>query len=368
MCIRDRYQRRVHGDTVFFESKMNNNSISSTTCSTPTNDSVQKVIKNDTVRYRRKGYGLISASLIVLAYFVLLPQILKKYWAMLFAGIDHRNLVFFSTVLVHSLSFLIGNLGMWAVYHAKHSFFERYKISQKQWPWESDPERWRDILKRTISNLLVFHLLIFPSVTALKVYVSNDALVRIDTDTFPNSWEVIRQIIFCMFIEDFIFYWSHRLLHHPKIYAYIHKRHHEYVYPVSISSEYAHPIESILSNIIPSGAGIALLGSNMHLVTQLMWMLVRVWETIDGHCGYEFSWSPFRLLPLSGSAKYHEFHHSHNVGNYGSFFTIWDTLMMTNSNYFRTLAKKEHEESLQQLREAYINEIQNKATTTKLSD
>jgi methylsterol monooxygenase/4-alpha-methyl-delta7-sterol-4alpha-methyl oxidase len=67
-------------------------------------------------------------------------------------------------------------------------------------------------------------------------------------------------------------------------------------------------------------------------------------ETCDGHCGYEFSWSPFRLLPLSGSSNYHNYHHSKNVGNYGSFFTLWDTICGTNKTYFRFLAKKEKKE------------------------
>ena len=69
-------------------------------------------------------------------------------------------------------------------------------------------------------------------------------------------------------------------------------------------------------------------------------------ETIDGHCGYEFSWSPYRLLPFSGSSEYHNFHHSHNVGNYGSFFSYWDTFFGTNGDYFRFRVEKEKETKL----------------------
>ena len=82
----------------------------------------------------------------------------------------------------------------------------------------------------------------------------------------------------------------------------------------------------------------------MHMGTLIIWVILRMFETVDGHSGYEFSWSPFRLLPLSGilykilifnfnfkgSANYHSYHHTHNIGNYGSFFTIWDTIMKTN--------------------------------------
>ena len=34
---------------------MENSSFASTTCSSPQNDSVEKIIKNDSVRYKRKG-------------------------------------------------------------------------------------------------------------------------------------------------------------------------------------------------------------------------------------------------------------------------------------------------------------------------
>ena len=34
--------------------------------------------------------------------------------------------------------------------------------------------------------------------------------------------------------------------------------------------------------------------------------------------GFEFPWSPFRLLPFSASATYHDYHHSHNRGNFSS--------------------------------------------------
>jgi len=46
------------------------------------------------------------------------------------------------------------------------------------------------------------------------------------------------------------------------------------------------------------------------LATILIWFTLRVTETTEGHSGYEFSWSPFRLLPLSGSSDYHNYHHS----------------------------------------------------------
>ena len=133
-------------------------------------------------------------------------------------------------------------------------------------------------------------------------------------------------IAFCMICEDFAFHFTHRFLHWRRIYPYIHKIHHTYVTSVGIAAEYSHPLEFIFGAVIPGALGGLILGKRMHFCTFLIWGIVRLGETLDGHCGYEFSWSPYRLIPFSTSASYHDFHHSHNMGNYSSFFSFWDTI------------------------------------------
>ena len=154
-------------------------------------------------------------------------------------------------------------------------------------------------------------------------------------EDLPTPLSLAASVAFCMFCEDFVFYWTHRLLHWRVLYPHIHKIHHTYKTTVSITSEYAHPIEYIFSNLAPSGAGPFLLGYRMHCLTVFAWYVVRMSETLDGHGGYEFSWSPFRLIPFSGSSEYHDWHHSENIGNYASFFCIWDTVFNTNHHYFK---------------------------------
>jgi len=75
----------------------------------------------------------------------------------------------------------------------------------------------------------------------------------------------------------------------------------------------------------------------MHVGTILTWLLIRSLESHDGHSGYEFPWSPFRMIPFGADATYHNYHHSRNVGNYSSVMTVWDSIFNTNKDYYAYL-------------------------------
>jgi methylsterol monooxygenase/4-alpha-methyl-delta7-sterol-4alpha-methyl oxidase len=61
---------------------------------------------------------------------------------------------------------------------------------------------------------------------------------------------------------------------------------------------HAHPIEYALGNILPSSFGVLMLGKRMHFSTYMAWGVVRTINSLDGHCGYDFTWVPCRLLPF----------------------------------------------------------------------
>ncbi|KVI03631.1 hypothetical protein Ccrd_018068 [Cynara cardunculus var. scolymus] len=70
-----------------------------------------------------------------------------------------------------------------------------------------------------------------------------------------------------------------------------------YATPFGLTSEYAHPAE-ILFLGFATIFGPAITGP--HLITLWLWMVVRVLETVEAHCGYHFPWSPSNFLPLYG--------------------------------------------------------------------
>jgi sterol desaturase/sphingolipid hydroxylase (fatty acid hydroxylase superfamily) len=215
-------------------------------------------------------------------------------------------------------------------------------VHDKEWPWKSDPKKWNKLIKETFILLFINQVLILPFLS-LIYYIKNICPFRVDYESLPAPIEVILQTVFFMLCEDFSFYWTHRLLHWDVIYPYIHKIHHKHINTVSIASEYSHPIEFTFGNVLTTNSGPLILGKRVHLLTYLLWIIMRIGETTDGHCGYEFSWSPYRLLPMSGSSEYHNYHHLNFKGNYGSFFTLWDTLCNTvNTKYLEFSQKKKN--------------------------
>jgi len=127
------------------------------------------------------------------------------------------------------------------------------------------------------------------------------------------------------FFNDIGFYLTHRALHaHPFIYKHIHKQHHEYSGSIGLAAEYANPVESLISNIIPSLGGVILFGCH-HPICVAIWLALRLQQTYFAHSGYCFRGTIIDFIGLGHSvgAAFHDHHHATNQGNYGSFFTDW---------------------------------------------
>ena len=144
-----------------------------------------------------------------------------------------------------------------------------------------------------------------------------------------------------MLCDDFYNYWVHRLFHYKYFYKWIHKKHHEYVIPISISAEYAHPIEVVFLNLAAPMIGVLILGDKMHFMTLILWTMLKSVEPAIVHSGYEFPWDFTKILPFSSPAVFHDYHHTHNLGNFSSFFTFWDIMLSSGIFFVDYLEKKE---------------------------
>lgn len=136
--------------------------------------------------------------------------------------------------------------------------------------------------------------------------------------SLPPFWSIFASFWLAHFFNDVGFYWSHRLVHHKKLYALIHKQHHTYTGSIGFAAEYAHPVEQIFSNSLPSIGGCLFFGA--HPLVFFVWLAARLQQTYEGHSGYCFYGTFLHRIGFTNAngAAYHDYHHSGNRGNFGA--------------------------------------------------
>lgn len=131
-------------------------------------------------------------------------------------------------------------------------------------------------------------------------YIGN---VRV-TETVPGIFEIASDVTIVLVIGEVLYYYVHRLLHHPRIYKYIHKMHHQYTAPIAIVSLYAHPLEVLFGNVL------ALIGPaffvNMHVYTFTLSLIIGFLSSLSVHSGRDIK------------GRFHDLHHQYFNYNYGS--------------------------------------------------
>jgi sterol desaturase/sphingolipid hydroxylase (fatty acid hydroxylase superfamily) len=139
----------------------------------------------------------------------------------------------------------------------------------------------------------------------------------------PGVGQILASVALCYLCTDFWFYWGHRLLHTPLFYRTVHKQHHEFTVSIGFAAQYAHPFEIVIGNVYP--VMFAMVAFRMHFFVWCLWLAIALAGTTTGHSGL---WYP-------GNAKgYHDWHHSANIGNYGS-LPIWDRLCGTGRGWIK---------------------------------
>lgn len=157
-------------------------------------------------------------------------------------------------------------------------------------------------VKNIVTNQLSTNLITFVAVWPIaKNRLSFSA-------ELPAFTELLWSLAAYAMITEVTFYYSHRMLHIPKLYKLCHKEHHEIKAPFAICALYFHPLEhvtSVLQAIIPA------LVCKSHLSIALLWICMATFNVLLHHCGYDFEpYWPDSLQPFFKSmTQQHDYHH-----------------------------------------------------------
>ena len=216
-----------------------------------------------------------------------------------------------ATMLVSMLSFMVFAAPLTWLAARDPERLRRYKIQTRR-------PRAQELVGPSLRSWLVNNLWTLVGAVAAWPLLR---LTGVHAGPLPALWVIALQLVFFVYLDDFLYYWMHRALHVPWLFKRIHGWHHRILTPWAITGHYMHPLEYSATGFLAL-VGPMLVGA--HVATVWLWIAFRQWEAAEGHCGYDFPWSPTHFLPSNDGAIHHDVHHARVRGNYAGFLTWTD--------------------------------------------
>ena len=150
------------------------------------------------------------------------------------------------------------------------------------------------------------------------------------TDVSAFGWSYLLASVFIyLFVHDTYFYWTHRLMHHRRLFRVMHKVHHDSRQPTPWAAFSFHPYESIIGAwLLP----VLTFFLPIHVGAVLFILVVMTLCSVLNHTGFEIfpdRWLRGFLGRHFITAAHHNLHHQKYTCNFGLYFRFWDKLMGT---------------------------------------
>jgi sterol desaturase/sphingolipid hydroxylase (fatty acid hydroxylase superfamily) len=174
----------------------------------------------------------------------------------------------------------------------------------------------------------IFILAFIPTMILGSPELAKHTKFYTDINQHSIAWFIIAFPVMAI-MHDTYFYWMHRLIHHPKLFKWVHLIHHKSTNPSPFAAYAFHPFEAVLESIIFL---IFVFTIPVHLYHLLFFFLFMILYNVYGHLGWELYPRGFNKHWLGkwiNTSVNHNQHHQYFKGNYGLYFLFWDRIMGT---------------------------------------
>ncbi|XP_032780137.1 fatty acid hydroxylase domain-containing protein 2 [Daphnia magna] len=237
--------------------------------------------------------------------------ILESSWEafLQLVGEDDYNLYVWGITLSVQIPFwAIGIFFMIVDYYNWPKWFRKYKLQ----PGTNEPVDLNKLLE-TVKVVLINQWAISYPLTIVSYYFKKATNTTPIIHGLPTIEQALLDFTILFICEEIGVYYVHRLVHHPKLYITVHKKHHEWRAPVAIASMYSTPIEYLL---LLGAAAVGPLIVNPHTALLWFWYAFVHLRSVNEHTGYKFPWLPF--------SDHHDYHHIMNNACFShSYFLDW---------------------------------------------
>ncbi|KAI5891314.1 uncharacterized protein SCHCODRAFT_02628730 [Schizophyllum commune H4-8] len=252
---------------------------------------------------------------------------LEQLWVQWYVMIDNPTIATgLMSFLLHEFVYF-GRSLPWIIIDAM-PYFRKWKLQPNKVP--TPQEQWE-----CTKQVLFSHFTIELPAIWLFHPVAESLGMRTHHVPLPGFKEMAPQIFFFFVFEDFFHYVAHQALHTGVLYKHIHKIHHKYSAPFGLAAEYAHPAEVCIlgAGTICGPLLYCYFTQNLHIFTVYLWILLRLFQAVDAHSGYDFPWSLHNIVPFWSGAEHHDFHHMAFTNNFSTSFRWWDYMLGTDDKY-----------------------------------
>lgn len=174
------------------------------------------------------------------------------------------------------------------------------------------------VLSRVILGVVAFFIIQYAGLTQLYY----------DMSTYGWAYFAF-SVVFLILLHDTYFYWAHRMMHHPRLYKYMHKVHHHSINPTPWASFSFHPSEALVEiALFP----IVIMLMPVHIGALLIVILFQMTFNVYGHAGFELFpkwWVKHPVLKYLNTSSHHNYHHKEFNYNFGLYFNHWDRICGT---------------------------------------